>query len=140
MIGVSVNQLTETNFNWARKISRNFSLLISRFPQDYLVNEMQVAALYTPQNQFCFIIDNKVSPDFRSQMRNLSSCFPENVHILPIEFRITSNGDNLTRSMIECVKYLLKPDIKHQWQYVILLHVLTLPAKSSFLSYSSRPI
>ncbi len=82
---------------------------------------MLLAALYAPQNVFCYVIDSKSSAKFKSQMNALASCF-DNVHITTSQFLITSAGRNMTRAQLACLELLVK-DVQQQWKYAVVLQV-----------------
>ncbi|VDK51450.1 unnamed protein product, partial [Gongylonema pulchrum] len=83
----------------------------------YHVQELLFNLMYTPQNLFCYALDNKSSPLFHEHMRNLSACFP-NVFLTETEYNVDSAGHNMTRSYLECLNILRK---KSDWKYAILL-------------------
>ncbi len=87
--------------------------------QDYIVQEMMLAAMYAPQNLYCYVVDEKASSQLKSAMNLLAACLP-NVFIVPSHLIITGDGANMTRAHLACMRLLLE---KPNWEYVILLQV-----------------
>ncbi|VDM46608.1 unnamed protein product [Toxocara canis] len=95
-------------------VDNQFAVAVAK---DYFVQEVMLNVMYAPQNEYCYIIDSKASMKFHAMMRNLSRCFP-NVHISDIEYVVDSAGNNMTRSLLQCLCVLLK---RPHWKYVFLL-------------------
>src|SRR3569623_1425317 len=79
---------------------------------------MELAASYTPQNSYCYMIDKKASKLFHERIHNLTSCFP-NVIYTKREFEVKSGGHNMAFAHVECFYALLK----FLWNYAMLLQV-----------------
>lgn len=81
---------------------------------------------YQPQNLYCYSIDEKTDKTFKKRIRNLQNCF-NNVIVNEKEYSVFSNGKNVTRSHLECLKTLSKHS--KTWKYVFLLQVISLKLK-----------
>jgi hypothetical protein len=79
---------------------------------------MELAASYTPQNSYCYMIDKKAEQIFRDRIHNLTKCFP-NVIATTREYDVDSAGHNVWPAFIECL-YALQ---KFEWRYVMMLQV-----------------
>lgn len=82
---------------------------------------MEFAITYAPQNFYCFAIDKNANEQFRQRIHLLSSCFSSNVFVTSNEYKMDSQGHNMSYSQFECMKLLAKPEYK--WKYLILLQV-----------------
>jgi hypothetical protein len=87
---------------------------------------------FAPQNFYCYSIDAKANKKFKNRIHELAKCFP-NVFVAKEEFNVLSNGKNVSRSHLACLKELDKIG-GNEWKYAILLQVkysiysnLTLP-------------
>ncbi|KAK0396131.1 hypothetical protein QR680_001583 [Steinernema hermaphroditum] len=49
-------------------------LYVKIVTKNYLFIEKALAMNYSPYNQYCFVLDSKAAPIFKTQMRNLSAC------------------------------------------------------------------
>lgn len=86
-----------------------------------------LAVEYAPQNFYCYAIDAKAPDLFRKRIHAMASCFP-NVFVAPQEFDVQSNGKNVSRSHLACLRELGGIDKKKEdggirWKYAILLQV-----------------
>ena len=75
--------------------------------------------MYHPQNFYCFAIDSKADPVFKTRVRNLASCFPDNVVVPEEEMDVKSSGVNTPAAHLSCMR-ALQP---HKWNYLLLLQV-----------------
>jgi hypothetical protein len=66
---------------------------------------MVLATNYAQQNWYCFAVDIKGKPLFRTRMHLLASCFP-NVFLTQRELPIAGEGFNTSDAMMECAKEL----------------------------------
>ncbi|KAH7726820.1 core-2/I-Branching enzyme family protein [Aphelenchoides avenae] len=94
--------------------------------QDYLFLEQLLAVEYQPQNYYCYVLDSKASPEFKRRIRNLSKCF-RNVIVPTTEFSVFSNGKNVSRGHLECLKAL----VPYKWNYVFLLQNHDIPMRTN---------
>lgn len=75
---------------------------------------------FAPQNFYCYSIDAKANKKFKSRIHSMAKCF-SNVFVAKEEFNVLSNGKNVSRSHLACLKELDK--IGNEWKYAILLQV-----------------
>ncbi|KAI6223378.1 hypothetical protein M3Y95_00883900 [Aphelenchoides besseyi] len=95
---------------------------------DYRLIEIDLAALYTPHNFYCYALDAKSPPLFHKRMNALASCFP-NVFIAEKKFSMDSKGHNMSYSYNECMLTLSKPEYK--WKYLVMLQNHDIPLKTN---------
>ncbi|KAI6192591.1 hypothetical protein M3Y96_01252200 [Aphelenchoides besseyi] len=95
---------------------------------DYRLIEIDLAALYTPHNFYCYALDAKSPPLFHKRMDALASCFP-NVFIAEKKFSMDSQGHNMSYSYNQCMLTLTKPEYK--WKYLVLLQNHDIPLKTN---------
>ncbi|KAI6197575.1 Beta-1,3-galactosyl-O-glycosyl-glycoprotein beta-1,6-N-acetylglucosaminyltransferase 3 [Aphelenchoides besseyi] len=95
---------------------------------DYRLIEIDLAALYTPHNFYCYALDLKSAPLFHKRMNALASCFP-NVFIAEKKFSMNSKGHNMTYSQYQCMLTLSKPEYK--WKYMVMLQNHDIPLKTN---------
>ncbi|CAD5219235.1 unnamed protein product [Bursaphelenchus xylophilus] len=107
----------------------DFPIAISRLVyRDYFYHEMVLAALYQPQNHYCFSVDRKTTPLFRKRFESLAKCFP-NVIISNNSRELYSSGYNLDWANIDCLA-ALKAD-NRRWKYVMVLQNHDFPSKTN---------
>uniref|UniRef100_A0A7E4VXK2 Uncharacterized protein n=1 Tax=Panagrellus redivivus TaxID=6233 RepID=A0A7E4VXK2_PANRE len=85
--------------------------------KDYQFIEAELAAIYAPQNLYCYSIDSDANKKFKSRMHALSNCF-DNVFIAPKEFSLNSDGHDMDLAHLACLEILRKDK---SWKYVALL-------------------
>uniref|UniRef100_A0A1I7RQB4 Glycosyltransferase family 92 protein n=2 Tax=Bursaphelenchus xylophilus TaxID=6326 RepID=A0A1I7RQB4_BURXY len=108
---------------------RDFPIAISRqVYRDYYYHELVLAALYQPQNFYCFTIDGKAGSLFRRRFESLAKCFP-NVVISNNTRPLFSSGYNLDLANIDCLKALRGGS--RQWKYVMVLQNHDFPTKTN---------
>ncbi len=75
--------------------------------------------IYRPQNSYCIHIDKRSTPQFRSAIQNLVSCFGPNVFLVPTEQSIEVQwGDaSVFEPQMVCAKSLLTANAK--WKYLV---------------------
>uniref|UniRef100_A0A0N5BDN6 Glycosyltransferase family 92 protein n=1 Tax=Strongyloides papillosus TaxID=174720 RepID=A0A0N5BDN6_STREA len=93
---------------------------------DYLKIEQYFLLMYAPQNQFCYAIDKKSSPDFKKKVRNLAKCFT-NVHVVEKEYPMDHTGVNGNLYNYECMKLLNGKNYK----YLFILQNDDVPLKTN---------
>ncbi|KAI6180493.1 hypothetical protein M3Y98_00725900 [Aphelenchoides besseyi] len=104
---------------------------------DYRLIEIDLAALYTPHNFYCYALDAKSPPLFHKRMDALASCFP-NVFIAEKKFSMDSQGHNMSYSYNQCMLTLTKPEYK--WKYLVLLQVTSFIITVCNLFMTSNPL
>uniref|UniRef100_A0A914ZZ31 Uncharacterized protein n=1 Tax=Parascaris univalens TaxID=6257 RepID=A0A914ZZ31_PARUN len=130
-ISVSCESIFHRGFYTDRPMSREEAELPIAYARvvfrDYYMQEAMFNVMFAPQNEFCYVIDKKASFEFHARMRNLSACFP-NVHISEIEYSVSSDGENMIRSLLQCMRILVRYP---KWKYVFLLQNHDLPLKTN---------
>ncbi|KAI1700733.1 core-2/I-Branching enzyme domain-containing protein [Ditylenchus destructor] len=84
--------------------------------EDYNFLETELAAIYQPQNYYCYAIDKKASETFHNRIKSIASCFG-NVYVTAHEWSMWG-GHNMTFSHLECMDVLTKNGQK--WKYLVL--------------------
>jgi hypothetical protein len=79
---------------------------------------MELAASYTPQNFYCYMIDKKSEKIFHDRIHALTKCFP-NVIATTREYKVDSAGHNMWPAFVECLNALQK----FEWRYAMLVQV-----------------
>uniref|UniRef100_A0A914HKI9 B30.2/SPRY domain-containing protein n=1 Tax=Globodera rostochiensis TaxID=31243 RepID=A0A914HKI9_GLORO len=98
--------------------SEDFPLAQARtIYKDYPLLEMELAATYSPQNWYCYVMDTNSNAQFKRQIHALSHCFP-NI-LIGDERQMTSAGEGMTEAYLDCLTRLTEPSRK--WKYVSLL-------------------
>ncbi|KAI1725098.1 core-2/I-Branching enzyme domain-containing protein [Ditylenchus destructor] len=87
--------------------------------RDYRFLETEFATEFTPQNVFCFAIDEKAPKLFHERIGSLAKCFPKNVIITKHEYSVDSAGHNMGYSHLQCFRRLIEFD--KSWKYVFNL-------------------
>jgi len=101
---------------------RGFPLAFARTVfQDYLLLEQMLSVEYEPWNYYCYALDSKASPLFKSRVRQLAKCFGGNVAVASVEYAVYSNGKNVSRSHLACLEQLLH--MGSDWEYAMVLQV-----------------
>ncbi|KAF7633658.1 hypothetical protein Mgra_00006966 [Meloidogyne graminicola] len=85
---------------------------------DYRFLEAELATNYHPQNWYCFAIDSKSNENFYKKMKSLANCF-KNIIIPKKRFSVGSDGHNMGKALISCLKELSKKE--RNWEYVFTL-------------------
>uniref|UniRef100_A0A0K0EJJ6 Glyco_tran_10_N domain-containing protein n=2 Tax=Strongyloides stercoralis TaxID=6248 RepID=A0A0K0EJJ6_STRER len=104
----------------------NFPLAFSiNVYTDYLKLEQQFAIMYAPQNHYCYGIDKKSDPIFKTKVYSLAKCFP-NIYIVKNEKNLDHSGVNGNLYNYECMKLLNDKNYK----YLFLLQNDDAPLKT----------
>ena len=82
--------------------------------------EQMLSVEYAPQNLYCYALDAKADSRFKRRIRALAGCF-DNVFVANEEFSVFSNGKNVSRSHLACLRELEERGT--EWKYAILLQV-----------------
>ncbi|KAK0396129.1 hypothetical protein QR680_001583 [Steinernema hermaphroditum] len=97
-------------------------LYVKIVTKNYLFIEKALAMNYSPYNQYCFVLDSKAAPIFKTQMRNLSACLI-NVHVLEDEFSFGPQGQRIPNAHMQCLTKMKNFD----WKYAIFASGHALP-------------
>uniref|UniRef100_A0A183BYU6 COR domain-containing protein n=1 Tax=Globodera pallida TaxID=36090 RepID=A0A183BYU6_GLOPA len=111
--------------NWVLNLTKlenhiplvDLAILTKIGKNDYPLLEMELAATYSPQNWYCYVIDTNSDAQFKRQIHALSRCFP-NI-LIGDERQMTSAGEGMTEAYLDCLTRLAEPSRK--WKYVSLL-------------------
>ncbi|CAD5233210.1 unnamed protein product [Bursaphelenchus xylophilus] len=111
------------------KAEKNFPLAIVRNVfKDYYYQELMLAAIYQPQNFYCYSIDIKADPVFKKRMNSLAKCF-KNVVISNISRDMDSLGHGTDMGHLDCMEWLVQG--KKDWKYVQVLQNHDFPHKTN---------
>ncbi|KAI6186012.1 Beta-1,3-galactosyl-O-glycosyl-glycoprotein beta-1,6-N-acetylglucosaminyltransferase 3 [Aphelenchoides besseyi] len=93
---------------------------------DYHFIELDLGAMYSPHNFYCYALDSKSSPLFHQRMRSLANCFP-NVFLTDHELPMDSDGHNMNSAHYQCMLKLAD----YKWKYLVLLQNHDVPLKTN---------